>query len=62
MRTRISVNIVQVGVGSVPPVYHTARCHICQAQRSHGGLQVGKKAVHDEPAPWNDHYVAYMTK
>ena len=27
-----------------------------------GGIQVGKWAVHDEEAPWNDTYVAYMTK
>ena len=26
-----------------------------------GGLQVGKLAVHDEPAPWNEPYVAYIT-
>ena len=28
----------------------------------HGGLQIGKYAVHDEQATWNDAYVAYMTK
>ena len=27
----------------------------------HGGLQVGKWAVHDEQAPWNNPYVVYMT-
>ena len=28
----------------------------------HGNLQVGKWTVYDEQAPWNDPYVAYMTK
>ena len=28
----------------------------------HGGLQVGEGAVHNEQPPWNDPYVAYMTK
>ena len=28
----------------------------------HGSLLVGKKAVKLEQAPWNDHYVCYMTK
>ena len=28
----------------------------------HGGLHVGKWAVLDEQDPWNNRYVAYMTK
>ena len=26
----------------------------------HGGLKIGKLAVHDEQASWNDLYVAYL--
>ena len=29
---------------------------------AHSGFPVGKWAVHDEQTPWNDPYVAYMTK
>ena len=35
---------------------------IAQLVGTHGGLQIGKQAVHDEQAPWNDSYVAYITK
>ena len=45
----------------VPAVYPTARRHKTKLIGYHGGLQVGKWAVHDEQAPWNDPYVAYMT-
>ena len=40
-----------------PPVYPTARHHKTEAHRSPQWPPVGKEAVHDEQARWNDPYL-----
>ena len=47
---------------SIPPVLPTASCHRKKLKGPNDGLQVEKWTVHDEQAPWNDSYVAYVTK